>query len=169
MSAGVEQRHGRGCARRGRCQCPWRAFVYSKRDGKKIRRTFSTKAAAVGWRDDARGAVRRKEMRAPTTTTLEQAAGEWFEGARQGVIRNRSGDVYKPSAIRGYEQGRREPNWKGAIVLTRALGVTVEEFADCISDEDVSEAEAPKRGGKGARAQPEAPPGRRSPRAGGAK
>src|SRR5690242_5847718 len=66
--------------------------------------------------------------------------------------------------VRGYEQGRREPNWKGAIVLTRALGVTVEEFADCISGEDVREAEAPKRGGKGARAQPEAPPGPKKPR-----
>jgi transcriptional regulator with XRE-family HTH domain len=71
--------------------------------------------------------------------------------------------------VRGYEQGRREPSWKGAIVLTRALGVTVEEFADCISGVDVNEAEAPKRGGTGARAQPKVPPGRRSPSAGGAK
>jgi putative transcriptional regulator len=34
--------------------------------------------------------------------------------------------------IRGYEQGRREPNWRGAIGLAGALGVSVEEaFADC--------------------------------------
>jgi DNA-binding XRE family transcriptional regulator len=43
-------------------------------------------------------------------------------------------------AIRGHEQGRREPNWKVAIQLARALGVTVEAFADCSSQA------VPKRG-----------------------
>jgi DNA-binding XRE family transcriptional regulator len=42
-------------------------------------------------------------------------------------------------AIRNYEQGRREPNWKIAILLARAIGVTVEAFADC------SEQPLPKR------------------------
>jgi transcriptional regulator with XRE-family HTH domain len=42
-------------------------------------------------------------------------------------------------AIRNYEQGRREPNWKVAIHLARALGVTVEAFGDC------SEQPLPKR------------------------
>jgi DNA-binding XRE family transcriptional regulator len=50
-------------------------------------------------------------------------------------------------AIRGYEQGRREPKWKVAIQLARALGVTVEAFADCSSqDEPACEEAAPKRG-----------------------
>ena len=65
--------------------------------------------------------------------------------------------------VRGYEQGRREPNWKGAIVLTRALGVTVEEFADCVSGEDTGRADRPKRTGKATKGQPAAgkkPPGR---------
>jgi integrase len=31
----------------------------------------------------------------------------WHEGAQAGTIRNRSGDRYKPSAIRGYDQGMR--------------------------------------------------------------
>src|SRR5262245_28164861 len=55
--------------------------------------------------------------------------------------------------IRGYEQGRREPGWKGAIVLARALGVTVEGFADCSSREDTGKAEATPRAGKGAKGQ----------------
>jgi DNA-binding XRE family transcriptional regulator len=42
--------------------------------------------------------------------------------------------------IRGYEQGRREPNWKGAIDLARALGVTVEAFAGCASKDDADQA-----------------------------
>jgi len=38
--------------------------------------------------------------------------------------------------IRGYEQGRREPNWKVAIRLAESLGVAVEAFADCSSSDD---------------------------------
>jgi DNA-binding XRE family transcriptional regulator len=43
---------------------------------------------------------------------------------------------------RNYEQGRREPNWKAAIDLARAIGVTVEAFADC-SSRDATESEQP--------------------------
>src|SRR5204863_4978590 len=100
--AGVRQRHGNRCSQRGRCECPWQAEVYSKRDSKKIRKLFPTKAAAAGWRRDTGGAVDRHELRAPTPTTLAQAMEAWFEGARSGTIRNRSGDPYKPGAIRGY-------------------------------------------------------------------
>jgi len=46
-------------------------------------------------------------MRAPLRLTLEQAADAWLAAARDGVARNRSGDRYKPSAIRGYEQALR--------------------------------------------------------------
>jgi DNA-binding XRE family transcriptional regulator len=48
--------------------------------------------------------------------------------------------------LRGYEQNRREPNWKAALKVAKALGVTLEAFADCTSlgDEDV--AENPKPG-----------------------
>jgi integrase len=107
MAAGVRQRHGRGCNAKGRCKCPYEAFVYSKRDGKKIRKTFPTQAAAKAWRNDASTAVRKKTLRVPTSTTLRQAAEEWLQGAREGLIRNRSGDPYKPSAIRGYDQALR--------------------------------------------------------------
>jgi integrase len=103
MATGVRQRHGRGCARKRGCKCKYEAFVYSKRDGKKIRKTFASQAAAAAWRNDASTAVRKKLMRAPTTVMLEQAANEWLDGARKGLIRPRSGDPYKPSAIRAYE------------------------------------------------------------------
>jgi hypothetical protein len=42
-------------------------------------------------------------MRAAPSTTVREAAAAWLAGARDGSIRNRSGDVYKPSAIRGYD------------------------------------------------------------------
>ncbi len=89
-------------------RCPYEAFVYSKRDHKKIRKTFPTQAAAKAWREDAKPAVRKNAMRAPTSTTLREAADAWLEGARAGLIRpTRSGEPYKPSAIRNYEQGLR--------------------------------------------------------------
>lgn len=106
MAAGIRQRHGTNC-RGGRCQCSWEVFVYSKRDGKKIRKTFPTQAAARTWRQESSVAVRKMLMRAPTAITVAQAADAWLEGAREGWIRNRSGDRYKPAAIRAYETGWR--------------------------------------------------------------
>jgi transcriptional regulator with XRE-family HTH domain len=38
--------------------------------------------------------------------------------------------------LRGYEQNRREPNWKAALKVAKARGVTLEAFADCISLHD---------------------------------
>jgi integrase len=47
-------------------------------------------------------------MRAPTPTTLRQAADAWLEGAEAGRIRTRGGRPYKPSVIRSYRQGLRD-------------------------------------------------------------
>jgi integrase len=107
MAAGLRQRHGRGCRASGRCKCPYEAAVYSKRDGKKIRKVFPTLAAATAWRDDARSAVRRNRLRAPAPITINEAAMAWLDGGRAGVIRTRSGDPYKPSAIRAYDAALR--------------------------------------------------------------
>jgi integrase len=112
MAAGIVIRHGRGCRSRAgaRCNCQrsYEAWVYSKRDGKKIRRTFPTEAAAKAWRADAANALNRGRLRAPTPLTLREAAEEFLAGARAGVIPNRSGHPYKPAALRGYDHSLRE-------------------------------------------------------------
>ena len=46
-------------------------------------------------------------MRAPSAITFGEAAALWLLGARAGSIRDRSGDEYKPSTIRSYEQALR--------------------------------------------------------------
>jgi integrase len=102
-ATGLRQRHGNRCARKGRCSCPWEAFVYSKRDGKKIRKSFPTRAAAVSWRRDSASAVEKRLMRAPTSITLGEAGDQWLEQARTGLVRTRSGAAYKPAAVRAYE------------------------------------------------------------------
>lgn len=108
---GIRKLHSKGCPGRdrGRCRCGagWEASVFSKRDGKKIRKTFATQAEAKTWRADAASQLAKGALRAPRPTTLRQAWDAWHEGAKAGTIRNRSGDRYKPSSIRGYAQGMR--------------------------------------------------------------
>ncbi len=108
---GIRARHARSCASRGgaRCDCKpsYEAAVYSKRDGRKVRKTFDSQAEARRWRHDAGAMVAKGAMRAPVRLTVAEAAEAWLAVAREGVARTRSGDAYKPSAIRGYEQALR--------------------------------------------------------------
>ena len=67
-------------------------------------KTFPTMAAAKSWRSDTTRDVRRGTMKAPTSITLRQAWDAWLTGARNGTIRTRSGDTFKPSTTHGYEQ-----------------------------------------------------------------
>jgi integrase len=88
---GIRERHGR-----------YEAWAWSKRDHKKIRRTFDTQAEAKNWRADASGAIRRGQLRSPSSTTLRAAAEAWLEAAESGEILARTRQAYKPSTLRGY-------------------------------------------------------------------
>jgi integrase len=91
--------------RTGRCTCKptWQAQVYDKRAGKTLKRTFPTITAAKRWRTDALTAVRGGDLSADRGPLLTEAFEAWAEQARAGHIRNRSGDPYKPAALRSYE------------------------------------------------------------------
>ena len=108
---GIVIRHRKDCERDGGASClcgpGFQAQVYSACDQRTIRKTFPTLAAAKAWRADASVALRNGTMRAPSKITLREAAAAWVEGARSGAIRNRSGDPYKPAAVRGYEMALR--------------------------------------------------------------
>lgn len=107
MAEGIRKLHSSGCAGRqgAKCSCRagYEASVYSSRDGRKIRKTFPTVAAARTWRADALAALGRGTLRATPPTTIRDAATELIAGMRTGAMRTRSGDVYKPSAIHSYE------------------------------------------------------------------
>jgi integrase len=111
MAEGIRKRHSKGCASRegSRCNCNagYEAWVFSKREGKKIRRTFGRRAEAKSWRTDALRALSRGEIRATKSKTIGEAWADWYAGAKSGAITNRSGDPYKPSALRSYEQAMR--------------------------------------------------------------
>lgn len=135
---GIDVRHARTCpAGRdpvGRCRCSpaYQAHVWSAREQKRIRKTFPTLAEAKAWRTEALVALRRGTMRARTAATLRQAWEAWLAGAREGSVRNRSGDVYKPSALRGYEASMRLrvlPELGGAR-LSDITRVSVQDLAD---------------------------------------
>jgi integrase len=136
LPTGIRLRHSRSCpsAAGGACACrpSYEASVWSARDGKKVRNTFPTLAAARGWRADAQVGLRKRTFRAPTATTLREAADAWLAGARDGSIRTRSGDTYKPSAIRSYEGSLRKrvlPEL-GAARLSEIGRVDLQDFAD---------------------------------------
>ncbi|HEX8083314.1 MAG TPA: tyrosine-type recombinase/integrase [Solirubrobacteraceae bacterium] len=110
-NAGIEIRHARSCAARnqGRCGCSprYRAEAYDSRQGKRVYKNFKTLAEAKAWRADAQVALRKGTLTAARSATLDEAAATWLAGAVNGSVRNRSGDVYKPSVVRGYEQALR--------------------------------------------------------------
>ena len=109
---GIEVRHKKACAsRRGaRCNCDptYQASVWSARESKRIRKTFATLAEARAWRSETQTGVRRGTLRAPAHTTVVEAAEGLVAGMRSGRVRTRSGDRYKPSAIRSYEAALRD-------------------------------------------------------------
>ena len=78
------------------------------RPGSADHQTFATITAARQWRQDAASAIRAGTLTADRGPTLREAADDWLAAARAGIVRNRSGDPYKPSAIRGYEQNLRK-------------------------------------------------------------
>ena len=52
-------------------------------------------------------AVRTGKLTATRRVTVRQVAEEWLADAERGVVTNRSGDRYKPSALRAYRQSLR--------------------------------------------------------------
>lgn len=71
---------------------------------------------------------------APKPTTLRALGELWLESAREGRIRNRSGDRYKPSTLRGYEQALREYVYPalGSAKLQNIRPGEVQRLADAL-------------------------------------
>ena len=107
---GIEVRHQHGCAtgigKSCDCRPKYRAIVRTPGEGK-LQKTFATVAAAKQWRQDVQVDLRRGAI-GRSRQTVREAADEWLRLVHAGTIRNRSGNVYKPSAIRRYEQALRD-------------------------------------------------------------
>ena len=104
----IEQRHGRACRSRrgGRCDCSpsYRARLWHPTEKRIVNYTSDSLAEARGWLKDAKVALRRgREPNGTCATTVREAFDEWERLAVAGVVRPRSGQPYKPAAIRTYE------------------------------------------------------------------
>src|SRR6266496_1660395 len=108
---GIRQRHTRACPSRNgeRCNCRagYEASVWVRREGKKVRKTFPSYEEARQWRTSMLKLSQDGGLRAPSAVSFRAASEEWLRMAETGAIRTRSGDRYKPSALRGYEQALR--------------------------------------------------------------
>ena len=133
---GIRIRHRRQCrshtGRSCNCRPSYEAWVYNRRAGRKIRRTFPTLAAAKGWRADAQVGLRAGRLQQPSQARLRPTAEAWLAAARAGTVLTRSGDRYRPATLAGYEAALRDrilPDLGGARLgdITRA---DVQEIAD---------------------------------------
>jgi integrase len=135
-TTGIRVRHSRSCldptAERCGCDRRYQAWVWSRRDQKKINRTFPTLAEARAWRADAQTAVRKRTMRSPTKITLREATDAWIAGAKDGSIRDRAGGIYKPATVRAYEAALEKgvlPEL-GACKLSAVSRLELQDLAD---------------------------------------
>jgi integrase len=140
---GIRVRHARTCpawedaAASCRCKPAYEAWVFSIKDNKKLRKTFRNLSEAKGWRADATSAVRKGTLRSPSRLTLREAASDWLKGAEDGLIRTRSGDEYKPSALRSYRASleQRVLPELGVVRLSALSRVDVQDYADTLLSE----------------------------------
>lgn len=143
LPQGIRVRHSRTCASKSagcRCEKSYEAFVYLAREDRKVRKTFPTLAAAKAWRADATVAANRGRLRAPSSETVAEAWEAWLVRARAGHEPNRSGNTYKPAALRGYERSMRLrvlPAF-GHVKLSAVTRADVQTFADSLTDDGVS-------------------------------
>jgi integrase len=87
----------------GRSQ--YRGSAYDRRTKRKLRGPWSYNLAeARSWRIDALAKLQDGLMSGNRGPTVREAAEQFITGMKAGTIRNRSGRLYKPSAIRGYER-----------------------------------------------------------------
>jgi integrase len=133
---GVVVRHSRGCSTHNGTSCDCRpgyqAQVFSQGDGKTIRKTFRTLSDARAWRAETHRALRLGMVRAPTRTTVAEAAAEWLRAANAEVVRTRNGQPYKPSALRSYEEALRTkvvPEL-GHVRLSAVTRASVQDLVD---------------------------------------
>lgn len=141
---GIVVRHQRSCQTHTghRCSCrpSYQAQVWSAKEHTTLRKTFRELADARAWRQESQVALRKGLLRSPNHTTLNEAAAEWLTAAKAGLIRTRSSETYKPSAVRAYRQAlnHRVLPHLGAKRLTAISHTTLQDFTDQLTAQALS-------------------------------
>lgn len=139
MAEGIRKRHSKGCRARqgGRCNCNagWEAWVFSKRDGRKIRKTFRHRAEAKSWRGEALAALSNGRLAAASSErrSLYEVMVEFVGGMKTGEVRPRGRHRYKPNTVRSYERAvrlRLRDSELGTLRPAEVRRSDVQDFAD---------------------------------------
>lgn len=113
MAEGMVKRHSRRCpvhqGKRCRCDGGFEAWVYLVREKRKVRKSFAREDEAKSWRAEAQSAAAKGGLRIVSydKRTLYEAMVEFVAGMRDGTIRSKGKEAYKPNTIRSYERATR--------------------------------------------------------------
>lgn len=128
----------------------YRAWVYDRREKRKVRKTFPTHAAAKAWRADALAEVKAGRMRAAQKPRFEELFGRvvdgrwvdgiWIERAYAGVSRTRGRRPFKELTVRSVRQHyqRRLERPFGRKRLDEVTLPDLQEFVDSLEMEGLS-------------------------------
>lgn len=95
-------------------------------------------AAARAWRVDALARLQAGTLSADAGPTVAEASERFVAGMKTGAVRQRGGQIYKPSAIRGYERDLKKhavPAF-GATRLGRLQRPELQRWVDKLTAED---------------------------------
>jgi integrase len=124
MAEGIRKREGK----KG---IGWQAWVYLP-GGARRSKTFATEKEAKRWRTAQLNAAGSARVPAAARISVREAGTALIAAMRDGSARTRSGDAYKPSVIRGYEDDLRLHIYKpiGAAMLGDVDRQDVQRIAD---------------------------------------
>jgi integrase len=139
MATGIRKRHSEPCGhwqgRRCDCKAGYEAWVYIAREGGKVTQTFKRKDEAKAWRAEALVAANRGGLqlvnRDPRSLTM--ALSQFIEDMKEGRVRPKKRERYKPSTIRNYDQHLRRriaPAQLGSMRVTEIRRRDVQGFVD---------------------------------------
>jgi len=139
MAEGIRKRHSTGCRTEegGRCNCNagWEAAIYIPREGKRLTKTFRRESEARSWRADQKRAADKGALRSTTRDgrSLAEALAQFVTGMRQGAVRPKRRERYKPNTIRSYDQSVRvhiAPAPIGSLKVEEVRRRDLQDFAD---------------------------------------
>jgi hypothetical protein len=106
IEQGIYVRHAKGCqslsCARCNCEPSYMARAWSAAAGREVRRSFKRKADAKAWRARMMAGHADRVAGATRSPVLDVIAEQVLDAMRDGTLRNRSGDTYKPSVARSY-------------------------------------------------------------------
>jgi integrase len=80
----------------------YQAQVFVGAERRRKSKTFDLLSEARAWKRDTEAGLARGTVAERSSPTLSKAGAEWLAAAHDGAVRNRSGQRYRPSTLRGY-------------------------------------------------------------------